>query len=251
MEEMKSLHKVYKSANVNLGQTKSIEYIEKESLKVSLDIEELEVDEQFEIDNMINEAKNECERLIVKAQAEANEILSEAYEDSQAILEKAKEDGYKEGFEIGRNEGFNLYTGLINEAKELKQEAYKFKSEIGKNLEKDIVNLVVDSIKKIIDHELKENDQLILNVIKKAVDKCTFTESLTIRVSEEEYAIVNSAINQIYMMTEGVDDIIVKSDKSLKLGSVIIDTLSGKIDASIETQIKIVENAFYELLRSE
>ena len=256
VEEMKSLHKVYKSANVTLGQKKSLEYTQvyTESVPQQVDneiTEEIQLDVELEIQNRINEAELECERMIEQAQVEVNQILAEAYDDSKAIMEKAKEDGYQDGFEQGKKEGFNLYNALIDEVNQLKQEVYKYKRETAKQLEKDIVKLIIDSINKIINHELNENNELILNVIKVAIDKCTFTESLIIRVSEDDFETVNSSINRIYMMTEGIDQVEIKCDKFLKSGSVVIDTVSGKIDASIETQIKQIENAFNELLRSE
>lgn len=254
---MKSLHKVYKSVNVTLGQKKSIEYNQQYVVRdeepddIQSSKEEIEIDEQLEIQNKINEAEEECERLLSQAKEEANLIIAEAYEDSKNILEKAKEDGYKEGLSIGQREGLEEYSTLIDEAKQLKQGVYQFKRETASQLEEDIIHLVIDSVKKIINIRLEENNELILNIVKTAIDKCTFTESLTIRVSEEDFESVNANVNQIYMMTEGIDQISVKIDKFLKSGSLIIDTISGKIDAGVETQINQIEHAFKELLRSE
>lgn len=251
------MRKVYKSANVTLGQKKSIEFIQQVTPHIIDEENEAmttygaDIDEQFEIQSRISEAEQECERLIEQAREEANLILAEAYESSKGILEKAKEDGYAEGFEIGRNDGLQTYTALIDEVKQLKQDVYSYKREVGLQLEKDIVYLIIDSIKKVLKHEMSENNELILNLIRIAIDKCTFTESLIIRVSEEDYETVHSSINQIYMMTEGIDGIEVKCDMSLKSGGVIIETVSGKIDASIETQINQIQKAFYELLGSE
>lgn len=252
---MKSLFKVYKSANVTLGQRKAIENNDYATLvKYNQKNEEMEVEEQSETDR-INNVELQCQDLIQEAQSEANSILAEAYEDSKIMQEKSKKEGYNEGYnagyDLGRNEGYHVYTALIDEAKQLKQQIYQDKKNASKELETDLIHLVIESVKKVIQHELEENNELILNLISKAIDKCTFTESLIIRVSEENYDTVNSSINRIYMMTDGVDSIEIKCDKSLKQGSVIIDTLSGRIDASIETQIRQIENTFNELLKSE
>ena len=70
-------------------------------------------------------------------------------------------------------------------------------------------------------------------------------------MSENNYEIVNSSKDKIYIMTEGIDNIEIKKDSALEDGSIIIETISGTVDASLQTQITQIEQMFYDILKSE
>ncbi|HZX20829.1 MAG TPA: flagellar assembly protein FliH, partial [Clostridia bacterium] len=57
--------------------------------------------------------------------------------------------------------------------------------------------------------------------------------------------------DKIYIMTEGIDNIEVKKDPALEDSSIIIETVSGTVDASLQTQITQIEQMFYGVLEGE
>lgn len=263
---MRSLFKVYKNSNIILGEKETIKFGEKKNLQIqqneieastedstsyNVDLEEIKAQKEL----ILEEAEIKCQEIIQNAKKEAEIILEDAYNDSRNLYEKAKKDGYEEGYDEGfikgKEEGYKEVENYIEDAKSIKQEAMREKNKLVKELEEQIVELVIQSIKKILNHEIEKNHSLLMNLIEKGLEKCTFTESLVIRVSEEDYELVHSSKNKIYMMTEGIDEIEVKSDASLPKGSVYIETLSGTIDSSIQTQIEQIETLFKELVKSE
>ena len=267
VEEMKSLSrsKVIKSTEVTVGQRKEIDFntfylqkvlreiVEAEndaSEEVEEPIEE-EISEEEKLQQILDQTNAECEILMENAKRDAEIILEEAYSDSQKITENARQEGFQKGYQEGQEAGFKEYQELLEEVKAMKQEVLDEKRRTAMLLEKDLIQLVIQSVKKVIKHEISENHELILNLIQEGINKCTFTESLIIRVSDVDYDLISVYKNRVYMMTEGIEDIEIKADASLNSGSIIIETASGRIDASIETQVKVVENLFNELLQSE
>ncbi|WP_026475999.1 FliH/SctL family protein [Alkaliphilus transvaalensis] len=254
--------RVFKSTNIVIGEKKEISLAELENL-IKLKQEEfqkIEEEPQEELnleeisqqaEALLTEAQEESTRIVEAANEEAQLILQEAYNDSQGIFEKAKRDGYEAGLIEGNNKGYQEVEKIIQEACEIKQQAILDKEAMAKEMEKEIIQLVISTVRKVIDHEVKEDQELLLNLIKEGLKKSTFSESLIIRVSEVDYDLVNSAKNKIYMMTDGIEKLEIKCEPSMEAGSVLIDTVSGTIDSSIETQIKTVEKLFYELLQSE
>ncbi|MCC5912025.1 MAG: hypothetical protein JJT76_16520 [Clostridiaceae bacterium] len=256
------MFKVYKSVDVTLGLEKQL-ILQKQDIPqkthnpLTKNADVLQHQEnpieaaKEEAEELLGNAKKEAEAILQKSQQEAESIIAEAYEDSKVILENAREEGYSEGIQLGKQEGYNTFQSMMDEAQTLKKETLKTKKDLAISLEQDIVDLVMDCIKKIINHEIKENKELLLNLIEKGLEKCTFTETLIIRVSEEDYEFVDSYKSRVYMMTEGIDELSVKSDAALKRGSVIIETLSGRIDSGIQTQINQIEVLFKDLLKGE
>jgi len=269
VEEMKSLFrsKVIKSAEVTVGQRKEIDFNTFYLQKVLREISEAdndgyiseevegsleeELSEEEKLQQMLEQANAECEILVENAKRDAEIILEEAYGDSRRITENSRQEGYQKGYQEGQESGFREYQELLEEVKAMKHGILEEKRRTAQLLEKDLIQLVIQSVKKVIRHEISENQELLLNLIQEGINKCTFTESLIIRVSDVDYDLISVYKNRVYMMTEGIEDIEIKADASLNSGSIIIETASGRIDAGIETQIKVVENLFNELLQGE
>ena len=92
---------------------------------------------------------------------------------------------------------------------------------------------------------------MLLNLVESGIERCTYTDTLIIRVSENNYETVNSFKNKIYIMTEGIDNIEIKKDPALEDGSIIIETISGTVDAGLQTQITQIEQMFHDILKGE
>ena len=198
---------------------------------------------------IIRAAEIEHDEIINKTQAEQQSIIFEAYEESNKVLENARKKGYEQGISEGRETGLKTVENLIEETKQIKQCILSEKKTVAKELEEQIIELVIYCIKKIINYELEKDHELLLNLVESGIEKCTYTDSLTIRVSGNNYEAVNSSKDKIYIMTEGIDNIEVKKDLALEDGSIIIETVSGTVDASLQTQIAQIEQMFYDILR--
>jgi len=257
------LYKVYKSMEVVLGDKKELKFDDVNIIKTQesniTETTDDNIENDIDMDKIIEEkrqeiiaeAERQSQEILAEAEQQKNLIIEQAYNERENVLQEAKNEGYDEGFKIGQQDGYDRYQQLIDEAKAIKQEAYDLEKKLVKKLEKDIIELIIYSVKKILNVELDDNHELLLNLVEKGLEKATFKDKLIIRVSESDFDILNEHKNRIYMMTEGIDDIVVKKDSALKKGSVIIETESGKIDSSIDTQIKQIKSLFHDLFERE
>lgn len=265
VEEMRLLHKsrVFKSSHVICGEKKELEFnipipvipspvLEEpeEALVVEEEVVDLE-QIRAEAEAILRAAELQKEEILAHARRESEAILQEAYQDSKEIFEKARREGFDQGLLEGKEQGYKEMESIIQEAAQLKSSAFEERRQMVKDLEANLIHLVIDVVKRILRHEIDQNHELLLNLIQQGIDKCTFTDTLIIKVSQEDFDVIDNAKHKIYMMTQGIEHLEVKCDPALKGGSVHIETSSGSIDASIETQIEIVEKLFEELLRSE
>ncbi|WP_243136901.1 FliH/SctL family protein [Alkaliphilus serpentinus] len=254
---------MFKSTNVVWGSKKELEYTDHKLDNVIKlrDDAGINLADKFDDDilqeaeptpeEVLNDAMEEANRIIEEAKREAAMIIEEAYQDCKNIYDKAKREGYEEGFNEGLNKGYSEVDEEIKEAMEIKLHTMEEKKRMAKSLEKQLIYLVRDIAKKVIKHQLEEDHSLLLNLIEEGLEKSTFTESIIIRVSDKDFDLVNTSKNKILMMTEGIEKMEVKCDSSLEAGSVIIETLSGTIDAGLETQLQFIEKLFEELLQDE
>ncbi len=124
------------------------------------------------------------------------------------------------------------------------------KKELIKNVEKECIELVIKTLEKILCKKIDDSEETVIGLIKGALEKCTYTESLVLRVSPQDYQYTLSVKDKILCLVENVDTIQIKQDASLKKGSCILDTISGSIDSSIHTQFAQVKSMFEDFLKN-
>ncbi len=212
-------------------------------------------EDELSPEEMINqrmEAVEEEARIrLLEAEQDREIILREAYEQAHTIRLEAQAQGNEAGRQAGFDEGRSIAEALIQEALAVKKQIMQVKEKTARQIEVDAVQLILDTIEMILGKRIQEDYDLIRGIIRLAMEKLTYTESLALRVSADDYDMALSMKDQILALAENVDDINIKADKSLKCGSCIIDAASGSIDSSIWTQFEQIKESFEEMLASE
>jgi len=197
------------------------------------------------------ETEDEIRELLAAVEQDREKMLQEAFDQARDVLEKAREQGHEEGRQAGFDEGRSIAESLIQEALAVKAELFLRRDKLVREIEEESVRLIIDTAERILNKHIQEDYDLIQGIVKSAMGKVTYTESVTLRVSAEDHDMAVSLKDQILALAENVDDIIIKPDKSLRPGSCVLDTTSGSIDSSIWTQFEQIKNTFEELLGSE
>jgi len=220
---------------------------EKEEIyKSSVDIEET-ISEEYH-DDLIAKAREEAERIMEGARLEAEELIREAQEELERLKVSVEEKAKAKGYEDGINEGRKKYEKLIKEAEMIKEKAEADYIKAMDGIEADAVDIIIDIAKKVISTEIRSDRGYILNLYKEAVRKCTSKGNIVLRVSAEDYDIVESRKSEILSVVEGLDNLDIKKDLSLKEGSCLVETQFGSVDAGIQTKIEKIEKAFRQTL---
>jgi flagellar assembly protein FliH len=250
---MKSLSRILKSSIIQVGAKKKLEFkivhsvAEKKQIKEERDVEkELEILNKNKLEETEKLAKDKMHQATIQAQ----KIITDAHEDAEQIYEDAKKDGHDKGYLEGYAAGEKKAEELIQEALEIKNMLIQTKKELIKNVEKDCIELVIKTLEKILYQKIDDSEETIIGLIKGALEKCTYTESLVLRVSPQDYQYTFSVKDKILCLVENVDTIQIKQDASLKKGSCILDTISGSIDSSIHTQFAQVKSMFEDFLKN-
>lgn len=163
-------------------------------------------------------------------------IVSRAQEEAVSIKEAAKQEGYQEGI--------NNAVKDIELLKEKFAEFYNYKEEVYEKVSECIMDIAVEIAKKIINKEVQTDRETTLSIIKGAVEEINKTENkITLKVMPKDVEIVRDKIPEIFEGNYFEAKVSVIPDATIKEGGVIIETSNGLIDASIETQVAIIEKA--------
>ncbi len=209
--------------------------------------------------------------IIENARVRAAEIMSNAILGSKKAEREAKQKGYQEGYEEGRNKGYSdgekegfarghekgRQQGLsavdenIKEALDIKKRALQNKERMVKEAEHEIVRLVVEISKKVLDHEIKTNPEAITGLVRKALKKCTYSGEVTVKVSPEDYELVESSRQRLLSKMDGITRLNIVAQEAMPRGSCVLETGAGNIASGVEVQLDRIEKIFKGLLNHE
>ena len=166
-------------------------------------------------------------------------------------FEDLKESAYTEGFMKGEEAGteserkrlqniFDTFDKAISELWELKED-------LSLNIERGAVELALAIAKKVVCHEVSVNKEILLGVLKGALEKVVDPEKIKIRINKLDLQLIDESGYQISGLTDNIKNVTIEGDDNISRGGCVLETGFGSIDARIESQLQAVG----DLLRSE
>jgi type III secretion protein L len=184
-------------------------------------------------------------RPLITARAEAKEIVARAAAEAEAIRREAeraahevRENAYQEGYSTGLAE---LNRHLLD--------ARVARDRLLAEAEPEILRLAVRIAEKIIGRELERN-QAIVDIVKTALRQAQQSRTVTIRFNPADLPVIQAGRDRVGRSDPNrfVERVAVSQIGS---GGCLIETESGSIDARLETQFRILEDALLSLLETK
>ena len=168
----------------------------------------------------------------------AEEIILESKKKAQEILDKAEEiykNRFEQGLTEGKEEGKSEYTFKIMDMVLSQVDSLE-------SLEKQLVEVVTKSVNKIIG-DLDEKDRIV-RVVRKGLSAVRGEKRIVVRVSTHDEPIVREDLKAYLLSDDGRSGYIeVIGDVNLKKGDCILETQMGVVEASLDTQLKILSES--------
>jgi len=198
---------------------------------------------EINIEN-ISKLKKEIESPEEKAKKKGFEI---GYKEglNKGYLEGHKR-GYKKGFEKGKKEAEEKYKKLENVLKKDFQEKIqsintflknleKESKELILNMDKEVLNLALNIAQKLILKEIERDPEILLRLIREALNYIAEGTELNIKVNPEEYKFLEENLLKYIPPSQKIKLI---PDESISKGGIFIETSLGVIDATFEKRWK-------------
>ncbi len=161
--------------------------------------------------------------LIDKARLQAKEIMAEA-----------RRRGYQDGLNQSRMEQSEQMLKMVDQS-------INYLSEV----ESSLADILMTAVKKIISDY--DDRALTVGLIKASLQHIRNERQVAVRVPPSHYAYVKEKIAEILADYKGVGVLSPVSDPRLKAGSCILESKIGVVDASIDVQLKALQNRFGQL----
>ena len=215
-------------------------------------------------EDLKKQAEKQAQEMLDKAQAEAEKIVADTKKEAKELLNKVQKEGYDAGYKDGKEKGIKdgrekiedelakIVKQTNEKARKTLQDAKEQTADYFIEAEDDIVKVVLMAIEKILPQHFLDAPQVILPVVREAINHVRDQKEIIIHVEPYSYDLVLMARPEFKsMLTDGTATIEVVSDEALKPGDCVIETPNGGVDARLSTQLDLLKRAVKSVLNNQ
>ena len=165
-----------------------------------------------------------------------------------AAVEAAHQNGFRQGeaqAQAALSQRVEQERRAIGEA--IEQFAHQRRTYF-RRVESDVVTLALAIARKLLHREAQVDPLLLSGVVRVALDQIQDRSQVVLRCSPLEQ---ESWQRFLSSLPESEREITLAADEAVEAGRVVIETLAGKAEISLEEQLKEIESGFLDLLRVE
>lgn len=257
-EEMTSLSRLIKSRYSNPDDTKekviSIKYID----ALDSEFEQSREVTKSEYHKIIDTARQEAEEIKNQALAEAEQLRVQLSEEKQSwelekanLIEEAKKNGFQAGFEDGQNHGYQEAYNYIQLAKDTVVASKTDYEKYLQSAESTILELAVEVAGKIINSKISEEQQNFIPLVQNALKEVRKQKEIQLHVNPIHYEMIIGEKEELLQLFPIKPSLFIFPDETMEENGCIIETATGRLDASVDTQLLMIKNKLLEILESE
>ena len=216
-------------------------------LKYEKESEEFVLRARAKATEIYEQTKEIAQKTVQEAREEADGILKNAREEAVKLGENSKQRGYDEGVKQGYDEGYmkalKKCKDSLVELKELAEKVTEDKTELLMQYERQLFDTIFDIAQRVTLGALGQKDKgVITRMIQEAGKKYKASKTVKITLSKldvsDEAEIDEQLLKDVFRNCENVDIEILEDAPA---GTLMIDDGAEITDASVMTQLKMVE----------
>ncbi len=188
------------------------------------------------------EARDRHPANMEKARAGVKQILRDAYEKAkeQAAEIKAqaeqegREKGHAEGFEQGENQAREECGPVLESAQNLIQTLSEFRRNMYPKVEREMIEMVLALVKKIIHVELSTKEENVQEMIRLAVQSVLDKESMTIQVHPKDKEYAEKFRPELAALFGEIKNVTFEENPGIERGGCVVESNFGTVDARMD-----------------
>lgn len=201
-----------------------------------------------EAENILNDAKKSAETLLLEVHQQREKW---DLEEKPMLMEQAQKEGYQQGMEDGRQQGYSEMAESIAYAREIIElSKIDYANQI-EAAEPVILELALKVAGKIIGLDISENQSSFLSIVKRAIKEARDYREVQLHVHPNQYPFILSQKIELEAIFPKNTDFYIYPNEDLQENSCMIESENGRIDASVDSQLIEMKNKLMELLKGE
>ncbi|WP_189655116.1 flagellar assembly protein FliH [Bacillus sp. HNG] len=207
---------------------------------------------------MLDDAKEQADKIVKDAIAYSNSVRQQVLvekrnweEKQQELYRKTSEEGFQSGMIEGREQGYQEYSDLLTEARQIIDASKHDYNQYLDSSEEVILKLAMKVAEKVIGIHLSEQPGDFTHLVKKAIKEVKEHSDITIQVHPRFYPIVIEQKEDLTAILNRETNLFIYPNEDLGEADCEIESSFGKINASVDTQLSEIKEKLLSLLLEE
>ncbi|MET3728739.1 flagellar assembly protein FliH [Fictibacillus halophilus] len=205
--------------------------------------------------NLLEEAKSEAASITKEVEEyKAAQIQRLADEEAswkkklEAAYEQAKNEGYDAGFQNGLEQGHQSWASQLLEVKSFIDTLRSDYHNILSEAEPQMVILAMAAAEKILGEKLQETPETWISIVKQLVKEAREFEEIKLYVPPQWFELTLNYREELKNMLHSTATLFIYPDENLTENGAVIEFPFGKIDATLDVQLKEIREKLLEQL---
>ncbi|CAM3078013.1 flagellar assembly protein FliH [Filibacter tadaridae] len=210
-----------------------------------------------ERDKLLKEAQDmvEQEKMAIDAMrrtaADDIEAMHSVWQEEKTELQqKAYEEGFQIGYEEGRNKALSDMATSIQTANETTAQSLTNASHYIVSQERVILDLAVRTAERIIGQTLKEDEEIYLSVVKRALKETREMKEIKLYVSLDYFGLISDNRSELAAIFPPDVPFLIFANEDFDSTQCFIETNHGRIVVSIDEQLNVLRERLVEIMES-
>jgi len=165
-------------------------------------------------------------------------MLAQASAEAERIRELARAEGYEQGRAAGHGDGAGEIAAAAAALGEAVHGIEVLRAEVAEAVEADAIELALTLAGKILAGAFQARPELVVEIVQGALRRISDRRRITVLVNPGDLEVVRAAIGELTAQGSGVELCDLQSDERVGVGSAIVRTSEGEVDASVHTQLE-------------
>ncbi|MBU8934568.1 MAG: hypothetical protein KOO62_11265 [candidate division Zixibacteria bacterium] len=158
-------------------------------------------------------------------------------------LANAKEEGRKLGHKAGLSEGLIKAEKVLHQFETAVMDSISQRESLLEEARQNVLELVFQMARKVTYDAIKLDPEVNCEIISGVIDSLVDRSRLKIRVNPDHLPIVEQNIDAFLKGATSIKEISIAPDPRVRYGGCFIETPNGDIDARLESQFEVLEDA--------
>jgi flagellar assembly protein FliH len=168
----------------------------------------------------------------------AARVLAKAMADAERIRESARAEGLQDGRTAGHAQGAAEIAAGSAALAAAVAGIEALRAETVQTIESDAIDLALRLAGKILAGAQQAQPELVVDVVQGALRRIVDRRRITVMVNPADLEVVKAAIGELTAQGSGVETCDLQADERVGLGSAVVRTSEGEVDASVHTQLE-------------
>jgi flagellar assembly protein FliH len=163
-----------------------------------------------------------------------NKAKAQAVEIRETAEKEAHDKGTAEGFKKGELDAKEEFQPCLESAENIIQELSGFRKKMYSKVEREMIEMVISLVKKVIHFELSTREDSIQEMIRLAVQSVLDKESMTIKINPADKEHAENFRPELQHLFGEIKNISFEASTGIERGGCIIETNFGTVDARMD-----------------